>query len=149
MTQYDARAVKERYGRLPKSEAQGLNYLKALKCIIAADGEIAEAEWKALQKGMQRMGVSAEIIERVTQFEPSPKSLDELLADMKKGGKRARMLVRDAIELSRADGVYAEAEKAAVHRCAQLLGVDSTTVKALESLVEMEHAVKRLRKALL
>lgn len=149
MSEYDSRAVTERYGRTPKSRTQGLNYLKALKLIIAADGEIATAEWQALQKGMQRMGVSADVVETMTQFDPASSSLEELLADMKKGGKRARMLVRDAIELSRADGVYAAAEKAAVRRCADLLGVDAATVKALESLVEMEHAVKRLRKALL
>jgi tellurite resistance protein len=67
---------------------------------------------------------------------------------MKPGGLRARMLLRDAIEISRADGHYAQEEKAAVARAAKLLGVSETTVKSIESLVELEHAAKHLRKAL-
>lgn len=49
--------VKERYGRLPSSEQQALSYLKALKVIVGADGDIPEAELKALRKGMQRLGL--------------------------------------------------------------------------------------------
>ncbi|MBK8938632.1 MAG: hypothetical protein IPM79_13595 [Polyangiaceae bacterium] len=58
------------------------------------------------------------------------------------------MLVRDAVELARADGTYAAKEKAAVAKAAKLVGVDERTLGSIESLVELEHAVKHLKKAL-
>lgn len=149
MSQYDAQAVEQRYGRQPKSYEQALNYLKALKWVIAADGDIAESEWNALVKGMKRVGASADAVEALSAFDPKSTTLEALLPDFTKGGKRARLLIRDAIELSRADGVYAQEEKAAVQKMAEILAVDPSVVKSLEALVEMEHAVKRLRKALL
>ncbi|MGE3724439.1 MAG: TerB family tellurite resistance protein [Candidatus Sericytochromatia bacterium] len=149
MSQYNAQAVEQRYGKQPKSYEQALNYLKALKCVIAADGEIAESEWQALLKGMKRVGASADAVQAITEFDPASTTLEALLPDFTKGGKRARMLIRDAIEISRADGHYAQAEKDAVQKMAQILAVDASVVKSIEALVEMEHAVKRLRKALL
>ncbi len=149
MSQYDTQAVEQRYGRQPKSPEQALNYLKALKCVIAADGDIAEAEWQALLKGMKRVSASDDAIQAITDFDPHSTTLEALLPDFTKGGKRARLLIRDAIEVSRADGHYAQEEKAAVQKMAQILAVEPSVVKSIEALVEMEHAVKRLRKALL
>jgi uncharacterized tellurite resistance protein B-like protein len=146
---YDPTAVKARYGRTPKSEDQALNYARILKTIIAADGDIAAGEWTLLLRGLKRLGASAEAVADITAFEPGSVSLETLAAGLKPGGKRARLLLRDAIEISRGDGVYAQAEKAAVRKTAALLGVDDSSVRAIESLIEMEHAVKRLRKALL
>lgn len=140
--------VKERYGRLPNSDEQALTYLKALKVIVGADGEIQEAERKALQKGMQRLGLSSALVSQIDAFDFKTGKLEELLPGFKKGGLRARMLVRDAIEIARADGTYADAEKAAVAKAAGLLGVDRATVRSIEALVELEHAAKHLRKAL-
>lgn len=148
MSQYDQTAVKQRYGKTPSVE-QSLGYLKALKVIIGADGDIADAELTALKKGMQRMGATEDVVNTILDFNIQGVSLESVLPDLKKGGKRARMLIRDAVELSGADGVYAKAEKEAVAKAAQLLGVPAETVKALESLVELEHAARRLRKALL
>lgn len=140
--------VKERYGRLPSSEEQALSYLKALKVIVGADGEIPEAELKALRKGMQRLGLPDAVTREVDGFDFRSGKLEDLLPGFKKGGLRARMLLRDAIEVSRADGTYAAAEKAAVAKAAALLGVEPATVKSIEALVELEHAAKHLRKAL-
>jgi uncharacterized tellurite resistance protein B-like protein len=140
--------VQERYGRLPSSDQQALSYLKALKVIVGADGEIPEAELNALRKGMQRLGISDAVAKEVEAFDFKTGRLEDLLPGIKKGGLRARMLLRDAIEISRADGTYADAEKAAVAKAAGLIGVDQDTVKSLEALVELEHAAKHLRKAL-
>lgn len=148
MAHFDETAVAQRYGRVPKSDDDAVQYLKALKVIISADGEAHEAELEALRKGFGRLGLTQELAKQVESFDGHGAKLESVLPKMKPGGLRARMLVRDAIELSRADGKYAQEEKAAVAQAAQLLGVDETTVKSIESLVELEHAVKHLSKAL-
>jgi uncharacterized tellurite resistance protein B-like protein len=140
--------VQERYGRLPSSDQQAISYLKALKVIVGADGEIPEAELNAFRKGMQRLGIPDSLVKDVEAFDFKSGRLEDLLPDIRKGGLRARMLLRDAVEVARADGTYAEAEKAAVAKAAQLLGVDEAIVKSIEALVELEHAAKHLRKAL-
>ena len=98
---------------------------------------------------MKRLGVSEAITAEVEAFKPKGQKLEAMLPSLTKGGKRARHLVRDAIELASADGTYAAAEKKAVSAAADQLGVSAETVKALQSLVEIEAAAKRLRKALL
>ena len=149
MANYDQTAVAQRYGRQPKSDKDVSQYLKALKVIISADGEVHEAERAALHKGLEKVvGASPELVKEIDSFDPHGVTLQSVLPSMKPGGLRARMLLRDAIEISRADGKYAAEEKAAIAKAAQLLGVDETTVKSIESLVELEHAVKHLRKAL-
>jgi tellurite resistance protein len=126
-----------------------LGYLKALKIVIAADGDISPKESHALRLGMRFMGVPEEIRQQVEQFDPLESNLLQALPNFRLGGLEARYLVRDAMELASSDGVYASPERAAVQRIATLLGVGPEMVKALESLVEMERATRRLKKALL
>ncbi|MCP4657144.1 MAG: hypothetical protein GY856_17180 [bacterium] len=148
MTNYDASAVKDRYGRVPKDDDQVRAYAKAVKIIVGADGAIPEPEQKALCKGLKRLGASEQVVGEIKQFDPIGAKLEDVLGAVTKGGLRARMLLRDGIEISRADGHYAAEERAATARAAEILGVDEMTLRSIESLVEMEHAVKRLRKAL-
>ena len=140
-------AVKQRYGRLPAEEII-ISYLKAVKIMIGADGEIAPEEMKALQAGMKRLGASDEVKATINDFDNEAADLVEVLPSMKKGGLRARMLLRDAIEISSADGVYAVEEKAAVAKAAELLGVGSQLLASIEALVELERGARHLRKAL-
>lgn len=149
MSTLDETKVKERYGRLPKGgDAQVEAYLKALRVIIAADGTTDPAELAALRKGMTRLGIGDATRKVIEAFDPKSATLESLLPGIKKGGLRARMLIRDAVELARADGTYAAAEKAAVAKAATIVGVDKATVATIEALVELEHAAKHLRKAL-
>ena len=148
MGSYNESAVKQRYGRIPKSEEQILKHLKALKVIIGADGEIAKEEMKALQKGMKLMGATDAVKAAVDAFDHESAKLKDLVPDMKPGGTRAKILIRDAVEISGADGHYAKEEKAAVAKMAKLLGVDKQTLKSIEALVDLEKAVKNLRKGL-
>ncbi|EGJ31410.1 hypothetical protein LYNGBM3L_38770 [Moorena producens 3L] len=61
----------------------------------------------------------------------------------------ANELVYHAIKMSSADGVYADAERAKVKEAAKILGVADDIVLTLESLVEMERTVVKMRKALI
>ncbi|MEW6731919.1 MAG: TerB family tellurite resistance protein [Acidobacteriota bacterium] len=147
MIQFEQSAVIKRYGTLPKEE-QVIKYLKALKVIIGADGQIAEAELNALKKGMKRMGAPEDLVRQIEEFDISGVKLESVLPTLTPGGRRARYLLRDAIDISRADGTYAAEEKAAVARAAQLLGVSEEVTRSIEALVELEHAVNHLRKAI-
>ena len=148
MANYDTTAVKSRYGRLPKNDAQVLAYAKAVKIIIAADGSVPDAERKAMKKGLTRLGATDEVLAEFDKFDPAKAKLEDVIGGMRKNGFRARALLRDAIEISRADGHYAAEERAAAAKAAELLGVDRAVLHQIEALVELEHAVAHLRKSL-
>lgn len=123
-------------------------YLKALKIVLAADSNLAPRELHALRVGMRYLGVPEEVRREVEEFEPQESMLLSVLPNFRLGGSEARYLMRDAIELASADGVYSHAERAAVRRMATLLGISPELLRALESLVDMERATRKLRKAL-
>ncbi len=146
---FDIHSVKRRYDLSPDDEGLVLDYLKALKCIIGADGEIAEAEWQALMRWMQRVHVPEAIVQAIADFDFKQAKLEDIMPELTPGGFQARRLIRDAIEIARADGYYAREEHAAVQHAAQLLGIDDNILQAIESLVQMDSAVTKMRKALL
>lgn len=147
---FDIHTVMKRYDMEAEEQERALRYLKALKYIIGADGDIAEAEWAALNRWMQRHNLSQELVQAITDFDASTvKDLGDILPNYQKDSARARSLIHDAIEIARADGVFAEEENAAVQFAAKILGVAAETVIALEALVEMEAGVEKLRTALL
>lgn len=126
-----------------------VGYLKALKIVIAADGTTSDRELQALRVGMRYMGVPESVRQQIEAFDPQETRLLQVLPSFRLGGIEARYLLRDAIELASSDGVYAQAERNAVNRIATILGVSGELVRTLESLVELERAARRLKKALL
>lgn len=145
---YDLESVKARYGLVP-DESLTRNYIKAMKIIIGADGEVSKEEWQRLKQGMLRLNVPDYLIDEIEDFDVSTATLEELIPDLYKNKKQARLLIRDAIEIARADGTYAEEEKEAVRQAAQLVKVAPEAVALLESLVVMEHAIGHMRRTLL
>lgn len=145
---HDIHSLMRRYDIAPEDEPKILDYLKALKWIIGADGEIAEAEWQALVKWMQRMHIGEALMKDIADFDFTQVRLEEIMPDLKPGSFQARRLIRNAVEIARADGHYASEEHAAVHTAAKLLGVEPDIVRMIEGLVEMEAATAKLRHAL-
>ncbi len=133
--------------RFGDSDEETLRYLLSLKIILAADG-LHPLEEHALTRGMQLMGVPEPICTAVQQFEVAGADLEAYLPRTATRS-RARLLVYDAVRLASADGLYADAEREAVSRAAQALGVDLFSVRALEGLVQMERVVEQLRRGLL
>jgi uncharacterized tellurite resistance protein B-like protein len=133
--------------RFGDSDDETLRYLLSLKIILAADG-LHPLEEHALTRGMQLMGVPEGICVAVQQFEVQRARLEDYLPRTATRA-RARLLVYDAVRLASADGLYADAEREAVARAAQALGVDMFAVRALEGLVQMERVVEQLRRGLL
>jgi len=146
---FDINTVMKRYQMSEETEERALRYLKALKLVIGADGDIADEEWLALEKFMEKHSVSQQLMQEISAFDITQSSLEQVLPDYQEDSPRARSLLRDAIEIARADGTYAPEENAAVMQAARWLGVEKETVLALEALVEMEAGVYKLKKALL
>lgn len=60
-----------------------------------------------------------------------------------------RSLLYQAIKMSRADGLYHEKEKAAVAQAAEILGVEQSVVKSIESIAELEDSTAQLLRSIL
>lgn len=143
MTTLNEQAVMQRYGMLPGGE-RATNYAKALMIIMGADGEIAPAEMSAFKKRLADFGLPAEQVKALEDFDYKSASLKETLS-FKPGGRTATFLLLDGIEMSSADGVYADAEKAAVAKTAEIVGVPKDKLADLEKLAVLEKEARELR----
>jgi len=128
-----------------------INYGYACLTIAGADGEVAPAEFDHLAVEAVAMGATPDIIDAWKAYDFKSGDLNELLPTLVADApiNAARSLIYTAIKMSRADGVYHVDEQGAVKRAADILGVDSHTVTAIEGLAEMEEAVERVRAGLL
>ena len=123
-------------------------YLKALKIIVGAKGEIADSELEAFISVTSRMGVSDVVRREMEDFDHSSTTLEEVLPFMTPGGRVARMLLRDAVHIARADGTYAAEERAAVKQTADFLQIDAGILREIEQLAEYEEMVEKLNRSI-
>jgi len=128
-----------------------MSYSGAVMTIAGADGELAEKElqWFVDEQAIVFVD-SAEYIEAIRKFDWKNANIEELLDGIKIDFAMnvRRVMLYQAIKMSRADGVYQEKEKAAVAKAAEILGIDRSIVVSLESVAEVEEATERLRLAL-
>lgn len=127
-----------------------LKYGGALMAIAGADGELAEEEFQwYVDEQELLMENSAEYIEELRKFDWKNASIEELLSGISYDFPMnfRRVMLYQAIKMSRADGVYQEKEKAAVGKAAEILGIERSMVTSIESVAEMEEATERLRLA--
>ena len=128
-----------------------VKYGGALMAIAGADGELAEKEFQWYIDEQELLTVdSQEYIETLRKFDWKNANIEELLNGIKYDFpiNFRRVMLYQAIKMSRADGVYQEKEKAAVAKAADILGIERSMVVSIESLAEMEDASERLRLAL-
>ncbi|MEM1169500.1 MAG: hypothetical protein AAGJ08_10600 [Cyanobacteria bacterium P01_H01_bin.35] len=128
-----------------------VKYGGALMAIAGADGELAEKEFQWYVDEQQLLTVdSQEYIETLRKFDWKNANIEELLSGISYDFPMnfRRVMLYQAIKMSRADGVYQEKEKAAVAKAAEILGIERSIVISIESLAEMEDASERLRLAL-
>jgi uncharacterized tellurite resistance protein B-like protein len=125
----------------------GVNYLEALIVLASADGDLAEAELKWLTDEQVMLGAPTELIEEIKKFDWKNADLDKLLAgisyDFPIDAKRT--MIYQAIKMASADKDFHHQERSAIRKAAEKLQVPADVVHALEHLVEMEHAVDKLR----
>lgn len=137
----------ERVSGIPAPLFQKL--ARALKLVLAADGDVNGAELNAYLETCRRFGAPDEMLDELRRFDPAETSLEECFADMDPDSVPARSLLYDAIRIAKADGSYDRSERAAVTRAAQLLGLDDEWVQKITALVDAEEALARLRVSLL
>ncbi len=147
-----------------------MDYAKLILAISAADGELADAEVKffidkaklyRLPDGMieEGMAFADQFRQRFSSASaptgarrdpaggPTVANLArEFLRNEHAVGYKKRnaavMAVYDSIKMARADGSYADEERAAVRRAADIMGVSAETLAAVEELVDFELALE-------
>ena len=139
---------RERYGSVVGQPApeRALRLGKAIKLIIAADGEVSEGELSAFADLATMFGAT-EMFPQLVAFDPRSTTLKECLQGLDNDAL-ARRMIYDAIKISSVDG-YATREREAVSRAAQIMGVDGATVTLIEGLVEAERGLAGIRAQLL
>ena len=139
---------RERYGSVVGQPApdRALRLGKAIKLIIAADGEVSEGELSAFADLATLFGAT-ELFPQLVAFDPRSTTLQDCLQGLDNDALSRRMIY-DAIKISSVDG-YAAREREAVRRAAQILGIDGATVTLIEGLVEAERGLAGIRARLL
>ena len=122
---------------------------RALKIVLAADGDVNGAELNAYLETCRRFGAPDGLLDELRRFDPTTSSLEECFDGMDADSIPARSLLYDAIRIAKADGSYDRSERAAVTRAATLLGLEEEWVEKITALVDAEEALSRLRVALL
>lgn len=141
-------ANRERYGSVVGQPApeRALRLGKAIKLIIAADGEVSEGELSAFADIATMFGAT-EVFPQLVAFDPRSTTLKDCLQGLDNDALSRRMIY-DAIKISSVDG-YAAQEREAVSRAAQIMGIDRATVTLIEGLVEAERGLASIRAKLL
>jgi tellurite resistance protein len=140
---------RDRYGSVVGQPApeRALRIGKAIKLIIAADGEVSEGELAAFADLATMFGATEELFSQFVAFDPRSTTLEDCLQGLGNDAL-ARRMIYDAIKISSVDG-YAAQERAAVSRAAQIMGIDGATVTLIEGLVEAERGLAGIRARLL
>jgi uncharacterized tellurite resistance protein B-like protein len=127
-----------------------LRLAKAIMIILAGDGELSPAEWAAFVGGFRAVQMPDAMLEELSRFDPHNAKLEEILkGDFKHVRSPARVMLYTAIWLSRADGHYADGERAMAAKAAKIMGIDDDILAALEHHAEIEAATSAARAALL
>ena len=139
---------RERYGSVVGQPApeRALRIGKAIKLIIAADGEVSEGELAAFADLATMFGAT-ELFAQFVAFDPRSTTLQDCLQGLENDAL-ARRMIYDAIKISSVDG-YAAQEREAVRSAAQIMGIDGATVTLIEGLVEAERGLAGIRAKLL
>jgi len=140
---------RERYGSVVGQPApeRALRIGKAIKLIIAADGEVSEGELSAFADLATMFGANEELFSQLVAFDPRSTTLQDCLQGLGNDALSRRMIY-DAIKISSVDGYHAR-EREAVRSAAQIMWIDGATVTLLEGLVEAERGLAGIRARLL
>jgi uncharacterized tellurite resistance protein B-like protein len=122
---------------------------RALKVVLAADGEIHGGEMNAYLESCRRFGAPDELLRELRTFDPSTTTVDECFEGVDPDSIPARSLLYEAIRIAKADGVYGDSERRAVRRAAELLGIDDEWLVNITALVDAEESLRNLRVSML
>ena len=123
------------------------NYCGALLTIAGADGELADEELAWFLDEQVMIGAPDEVLQFIKEFDWRDAKLEELVQSLHYDFdlNASRIMLYQAIKMSRADGEYHPKEREAVWKAAEMLNVEPEAVRSLEILAEMEDNVGRMR----
>ena len=139
------------YGLSSASKQAMINYGKALLKIAGGDGVVSPAERAWLDAHQRKFGATEDVIAAYDGFDHQSADLKELLSGISTNVKTwtaAPHLIYHAIQMSSADGVYAEGERAKVVEAARIMDVRDDIVLTIEALIRLEKAAYDIRAAL-
>jgi hypothetical protein len=142
---------KDAYGLSGAPREAMVNYGKALLVIAGGDGTVSPAEFDWLVAHQRKFGATDDIIAEYQDFDHQSTGLDELLPAISTDVETwaaGPHLIYHAIQMSSADGDFAEGERAKIVEAARALNVADDIVLTLQALVRMEKAVYDMRAAL-
>lgn len=129
----------------------GIYHSHILLAMAGADGNLAEEELGWYINELVLLGCTEEYISTVKNLDWRNANIEELLGkinfDFPMNSRKT--ILYQALKMCRADKEYHQKEREVVQKAAQILGIKTTEVKAIESLVEMEETADQLRYALL
>lgn len=143
--------AQDEYGISAVSPDAMLKYGYALLVIVGADRVVTPRELDWLVRHQRKFGAPEEVIAKYADFDYQNADLAELVRNITVDVATwipGPHLIYHAIQMCSVDGEYAAAERAKVHRAAHLLSVPPDVTLAIHALVDMEHAVHAMRKAL-
>ncbi|MBV6644266.1 MAG: hypothetical protein KI790_02390 [Cyclobacteriaceae bacterium] len=124
------------------------SYGHALLAIAGSDGDVSdpELEWLTIDLA-EACGVDERIVADWEEFDFDGADLEEIFSEIDSNSVVSfnKLLIYDAIRMSYADDDYADEEREQVAEAADILKLGKDSVMAIESLVEMERAVQKLR----
>lgn len=126
-----------------------LSVAKALKILLAADGQIHPAELNAYLAVCRKYGASDDVLHELRDFDPSETTLEDCFSGVDPDSIPTRALLHDAIRIAKADGDYDRGERAAVHSAAEMLGIGDEWLANITALVDAEEAISQLRMSML
>lgn len=126
-----------------------LSIARALKVVLAADGTVHGAEVNAYLEACRRYGAPDAMLEELRAFDPADTTLESCFQGMDPDSIPARALLYEAVRIAKADGTFADAERRAVERAAELLGLDEEWLANITALVDAEDALRALRTRML
>lgn len=142
---------KDAYGLSSAPKQAMINYGKALLKIAGGDGVVSPKERAWLDAHQRKFGATEDVIAAYDGFDHKSADLNELLSGIStdvETWEAGPHLIYHAIQMSSADGVHAEGERAKVLEAARTMKVPNDIVLTIEALVRMEKAVYDMRAAL-
>lgn len=122
---------------------------RALKVLLAADGEIHPAELNAYLESCRTYGAGDDLLAELKAFDPSETTIEDCFQGIDPDTIPARALLYDAIRIAKADADFADSERAAIKQAADLLAIDEDTLVNITALADAEDALRGLRISLL
>lgn len=122
---------------------------RALKVVLAADGQLHPAEINAYLDTCRSYGAPDAMLGELRAFDPSGVTLESCFEGVAPDSIPVRALLYDAVRIAKADGSFAKNERAAVRRAADTLGIDQDEMMHIVALVDAEDAMRALRFSIL